>query len=177
MEIGIFSTKNHSHSPKVESYFIWWECLGLWTWDTASQQCWGNCSKETGGKVRLYPTLQLREQPVWISKVRYQVKEFSILCMGRCKPLVSLNSFLSYAPQLSGTNPVLLFTLLLAFLQLLSNHCWGWQHLLDHSFGSHHSHLEARNCWWLWHFLFINMTGNIFISQPKCPFNSKMDNL
>ena len=35
-------------------------------------------------------------------KVRYQVKEFSILCMGRCKPLGSLNTFLSYAPQLSG---------------------------------------------------------------------------
>ena len=30
-----------------------------------------------------------------------------------------------------------------------------WQHLLDHSFGSSHSHLEARNRWWLWHFLLI----------------------
>ena len=35
-------------------------------------------------------------------KIRYQVKEFSILFMGRCKPLGSLNTFLSYAPQLSG---------------------------------------------------------------------------
>ena len=35
-------------------------------------------------------------------KIRYQVKEFSILCMGRCKPLGSLNTLLSYAPQLSG---------------------------------------------------------------------------
>ena len=34
--------------------------------------------------------------------VRYQVKEFSILCMGRCKLLGSLNSFLSYSPQLWG---------------------------------------------------------------------------
>ena len=31
----------------------------------------------------------------------------------------------SYAPQLSGANPVFLFTLLLAFPQLLSNHCGG----------------------------------------------------
>ena len=45
------------------------------------------------------------------SKIRYQVKEVSILCMGRCKPLGSLNS---YASQLSGVNPVSLFTLLLA---------------------------------------------------------------
>ena len=43
--------------------------------------------------------------------------------MRRSKPLYSLNSFLSYAHQLSGANPVSLFTLLLAFCQLLSN--WG----------------------------------------------------
>jgi len=34
-----------------------------------------------------------------------QVKEFStFLCMGRCKTLVSLKSFLSYASQLSGAS-------------------------------------------------------------------------
>ena len=76
------------------------------------------------------------------------MKEFSILCMGRWKPLGSLNSLLSYAPQLPGANHVSLFTLLLARLlvhQLLSNHCEGWKHLLDRSLGSPHSHLEARN--------------------------------
>ena len=41
------------------------------------------------------------------------------------KLLGSPNSFLSYAPQLSGANPVSLFTLFLAFPQLLSNHRWG----------------------------------------------------
>ena len=41
----------------------------------------------------------------------------------------------------------------------------GWQHLLDHSSGSPHLHLVARNCWWLWLFLFIDMAGDIFISQ------------
>ena len=49
--------------------------------------------------------------------------------MGRCKLLGSLNSFLLNAPQLSGANPVSLFTLLLKFPQLLSNHPWAWQHL------------------------------------------------
>ena len=44
-----------------------------------------------------------------------QVKEFSaFLCMGRCKSLGSLKSFLGYAPQLSGasilfSHPKLLF--------------------------------------------------------------------
>ena len=36
--------------------------------------------------------------------------------MGRCRPLGSLNSFLSYAPQLSGASAVSLFTLLLRIL-------------------------------------------------------------
>ena len=35
-------------------------------------------------------------------KYQYQIKEFSTLCMGRCKPLGSLNSFLSYAPHSLG---------------------------------------------------------------------------
>ena len=32
------------------------------------------------------------------------------------------------------------------------------------SFRSPHAHSEARNRWWLWHVLFINMAGDIFIS-------------
>ena len=66
---------------------------------------------------------------------RYKVREFSFLHIGRCKPLGSLNSLLSYVPQLSGPNPVSLFTLSsgscgrwlpLEFPQLLSNHHGGW---------------------------------------------------
>ena len=34
-------------------------------------------------------------------------------------------------------------------LQLLSSHRGGGQHLLDHTFGSPHSHLEGRNQQWL----------------------------
>ena len=88
-----------------------------------------------------------------------------MLCLGRCRPLNLLNSFLSYAHQLCGANPVSLFTWLLAFPQLLSNHRRSWQHPLDCSFGSPHSHLEVRNHWWLWHFLFIDVAGSIFISH------------
>ena len=165
--------------------------------------------------------------------------------MGRCKPLGSLNSLLSYTPQLrkQETNGVSLSTLrsgrwlLLVFPQLLSNHLWvsgsicwisvlgalgcpggsagkeptcnvgdlgsilglgrspreengyplqysglensmdggawestthgvakswTWAQLSDFRF---YSYLEAGNCWWLWHFLIIDMVGDIFISQ------------
>ena len=61
--------------------------------------------------IRLHTNLLQREQAVWTSKIRYQIKEFSIWYMGRFKPLGSLNSLLSYVPQLSGPNPVSLFTL------------------------------------------------------------------
>ena len=61
------------------------------------------------------------------------------------KMQASPNSFLSYAPQLSGVNPVSLFSVLLAFPQLLSGHCRGWQHPLECSLGSPQSPLEARN--------------------------------
>ena len=92
----------------------------------------------------------------------HQISVFSILCMGRCKPLGSPNLFLSYVPQLSGASPVSLVTfwsdrwLSLAFPSssavILG---WWWQNLLDHSLGIRHSHSEARNCWWWWHFILI----------------------
>ena len=154
-------TKKYSHNLKESYFFFWWECLGLWVWETASQELWENCSKKEGREVRLQTSLQQRKQAIWTSKIRCQVKEFNILCLGRCKPLGSLNSVLSNEPQLSGANPLSWLTLPLAF----PSYCGGWQHLLDHSLGSPHSHMEARHCWWLWHFLFIDMAGHIFISH------------
>ena len=43
---------------------------------------------------------------------------------------------------------------------------------LHPSFESSHSHVEARNPWWLGHFLFINMAGHIFISQVPVGYHS-----
>ena len=100
------STIKYSHNLKVR--VIWCECLGLWVRETASQELWENCSKEAGEEVRLYTSLQQGEQAVCIAKNRYQVKEFSILCLGRCEAPGLLNSCLSHAPQLSGANPVYL---------------------------------------------------------------------
>ena len=137
-----------------------------------------NSSEKTAPRrkewVRLYTSLQQREQAVWTSKNRYQVKEFMygicFLCMERCKPLGPLSSFLSYAAQLSGANPVFLFTLRSGRCFLHSPSSWavtmGSESIHWISFGSPHSYLEARNCWWLWHFLFT-MTGDIFISHEE----------
>ena len=75
-----------------------------------------------------------------------------------------IHAFHMLLSYLSGANTVSFFTLLLAFSQLLSNHQGRWQHLLDYSLGNPHSHLEDGNHWLLGH-LFINMVGDIFISQ------------
>ena len=96
---------------------------------------WENCSKEAGEEVRLYTSLQQGEQAVWKAKNRCQVKEFSILCLGRCEAPGSLDSCLSHAPQLSGANAVSLFTWLRAFPQLLSNHRRGVETSTGSQFG------------------------------------------
>ena len=92
--------------------------------------------------------------------------------MGRCQPLDSLNPFLSLHLDYLGPNSVSLFTLrsgscgrwlIRAFPQLLSSHCRDWRHLLDPTLVSLHSYLKARNPCWLWHFLFIDMSGDILI--------------
>ena len=113
-------------------------------------------------------------------RVRHDWTTNTVLCMGRCKPLGSLNSFLSYAPQLSGVktcflivyilNPLLIVKggrcgrwLLLGYPQLFaitmrgSDICWIIGIVFP--FGSPHLHLEVRNLWWLCHFLPIDMAG------------------
>ena len=124
--------------------------------------------------VRLHTNLQQREQAVWTSKIRYQIKKFSIGCMGRFKPPGWLNSLLSYVPQLCGPSPVSLLTLssgscgrwlLLVFPQLLSNHHGGWitmavAALLDWALGAH-IHIWSP----MWHLLFIDLAIELFISQ------------
>ena len=84
--------------------------------------------------------------------------------MGRCKQPGSLNSFFLYASQLFGARIQLLdFITSLVLCSLLTVGSWGSWQLLDHrhysSFGAsfvvpsrlRDSHLEAPNCWWLWH--------------------------
>ena len=121
-------------------------------------------------KQRLY--MQQREQSVWTSKIKYQVKEFSILYMGRCRPLASrIHSFhmhLCYlGPILFPGSPygVVDVEKAASCLPLAAQQSpWRVEASANPSLGSPHSHLEARNRWWLWHFLLIDMAGDIFIS-------------
>ena len=143
----------------------------LWGGKRGSQAIYKFATKRTD-------SLNNKDYCLVTRKTRYQAKEFCVLLfMGRCKPLGLLNSFLSYAPQLSGAKPYFLtvyirnscaslgwqvwwMMLILPHLthpQLLSSHRGGWWHLLalrHHvRFWEPSSHLKARNRWWLWHVL------------------------
>ena len=90
-----------SHPKSWELYFIWQTKLRTEVWDTASQITLRDCSEEVRGEpgyIQAFTTrlLLIKENPI------SQVKEFSaFLCMGRCKSLGSLKSFLWQAPQLT----------------------------------------------------------------------------
>ena len=130
-------TKKYSQS--LQSYFIWWQCLRLQALEiqnlsssekTAPKRqqgksgCMQVCNKGSRQSEDQRSCTKLRNVAFYV-------------CMGRCKPLVSLDSIFPYAAQLSGANPVSRLTLrggrwlLLAFPQLLSHHHGGWQHPLD----------------------------------------------
>ena len=73
--------------------------------------------------------------------------------MGRCKPLDSLNLFLSYASQLSGAKSC--FLVHRCFLHSSSAIAMGdnsihWISVLGPSFI-----FGGMQSWWLWHFLYI----------------------
>lgn len=78
----------------------------LWALETVSRSSEKSDSRNRKGSQGVY-----KFAGSLTSKIRYQIKEINILYKGRRKPLGSLNSFLSYAPQLSGANPVFLLTL------------------------------------------------------------------
>ena len=67
--------------------------------------------------------------------------------MGRCKSLVSLKSFLWYAPYLLRAS-----TVLFSILNPLRVHSWG--------------RLQWLMAWWLQHPFFTDMAGDIFLSIP-----------
>ena len=132
----------YSQNAKVELFYLVGMFRSLSQGDSISVALRKLLQRGRRGSQAIY-NFVTREQAFWISKIGYQIKEFGILCMGRCKPLGSLSSFLSNAPPLSGATPVPSFTLLPAFPQLLSSHPWGWQHLhfreLSFTFGGQKS--------------------------------------
>ena len=126
---------------------------------TAPRRRWWGTGQGSGARVESQAIYKFATKAAGSLDLRDKVSRNLAFCVwGRCKPLGSLNSFLSHAPQLSGANPVSLSTLRMVdsaascisplpapHPQLLSNHRGDWWHLLDCTFGSPHSHLEARN--------------------------------
>ena len=159
----MLSTKKDSHDLKVELLYLAGMFRPLSPGASISVAL-RKLLQGGRGEVRLYTTLQQRKQAVWTSKVRYQVKEFSILCAGRCKPLGSLNSLPSHTPQLSGTNllpfspcflhPSSSLAMTLGVEACTTGSVWGPSFTL-----------EARNRWWLRHFSFTAMAGDVFVSH------------
>ena len=135
-----------------------------------------------GEEPAFIKVLQQRARSLNIKKLYFnkgsqmsQVKEFSILCMGRCKPLCSLSLLLWIcASAVWGPTPVSLLTvrigrwLLLVFPQLLSNPSrYGSIRWITVLGALIHIWKPEINHWWLWHFLLVNMAEDIFISH--CP--------
>ena len=119
-------------------------------WDTASQITLRDCSAEVRGEPGYIQALTTRLLLIKENQIS-QVKEFSaFLCMGRCKSLGSLKSFLWYAPQLLGAN-ILCFIHILSFLRAHHREWLQWW-LLDgwHSFLPEFPRSSpAHHPWWL----------------------------
>ena len=117
------------------------------------------------GEVRLYISLQQREQAVW-TKDQIKLRNFTF-CVWEDSSFWAhwIHSFLRHLSYL-GPNPVSLFTLrdgrwlLLASPQLLSNQRGGWPHWKfwepSFTFGGQKSLMAVT---------FLDMAGDIFISQ------------
>ena len=147
---------NKAAQPKSwELRFTWQTFWGLQAWKAASQLTLRDRSKEARVEPGYIGVLQQRADSWNIKKLLLikenqtsQAKEFSaFLCMGRCKSLGSLQSFLRCAPQLPGARS-LFFPIL---SPLRGTACGG---------------LRWLRSWWLHHPLFADMAGNVFHPQP-----------
>ena len=119
----MLTTKMYSQPKSWELSFIRWTYWGLQTQEAASQVTLrellqGGERREpgyTGVLQQRAGSLNVKEL-LWIKETKIsQVKELSaFLCMGRCKSLGSLKSFLWCAPLLSGAS-ILCFLILSFF--------------------------------------------------------------
>ena len=156
--------KKYSHNLKVQLFYlvIMFRTLSL---DDSILVALRKLVQGGRREVRLYTSLQQGEQVVL--NIRDQVSLRNLAFSGKVQASGLTEFILSYAPQIPG--PILSPSCPLVHLACISpapqQSPWGWHHPPDHSLECSHSLLEARNHWRLWHFLLINMTGNIFISH------------
>ena len=156
------------HSQPESRVFYLVGMLGLVARETGFQIAPRDFSEEAEERVRLYTSLQQSGRADWTSIiVKYgkpdtKLKECSTrLHMGRCKNLRLLKSFLPM--HLSCLRPASCFFFFFLHYSLLpppttpnprAPQQSPWRvggHGIVSLFGSPHSHLEARNRWWLLH--------------------------
>ena len=136
--------KKKTYDLKVESSFIWWECLGLLSPGVSILVTQKTAPRRQEGKSgsMLFCNRRSRQS-------EHQRLVFSILCTGRCKPLGSFHMHLSYLePIMFPCSPFAVADGFLLHSPSSSAVIFGWwrQIPLDHSLWIPHSHLEARNC-------------------------------
>ena len=68
--------KKYSHNLKVDTYFIWWECLRLWPWRQHLSSSEKSGPRGQEGKSG-YIQVQQREQAVWTSKISTKLKNLA----------------------------------------------------------------------------------------------------
>ena len=116
-----------------------------------------------------------RQRLLWIKEKQVsQIKEYSThLCMGRCKCLGTLRSFLSYASQLSEASILLLVFHILSSSFTIHcrvstvNSCWIASILLPFwaLLGLRNSHLETQNHQWLRHPCLLIWQGILYFTS------------
>ena len=179
--------KKKSQPKSWGLYFTWWEVLGLETQETASissnPEMWGlllikevrersqviQCLQQRAGSLNIKWLLLIKENQI------FQVKEFStFLCMGRCKSLGLLKSFLLYAPQHLG----LVSKVYTHWASFPQGSLWEvaivWW-LLDSRYSPVQAHwltLEGCSCWLLWHPCLL-IWQEIF--HFSCPLSEKKE--
>ena len=107
-------TKKYSHNLKVEGYFIWWQCLGLWA---PSDRQHLSSSEKTAPRsqewVRLYTSLQQRSRQSEHQRTGIKLRN---LCIGY--------TFYAWKMQASGLTEFIPF--------ICSSVIWGQSCFLVH---------------------------------------------
>ena len=129
------STKKYSHNLKIKSYFFGWNVQYSEPRRQQLSSFEKTAPRRQEGKSGNIQVCNKESRQSKHQRSGIKVRNSAFYVYGRCRPLGSLNAFLSQAPQLSGANPVSLLTLFLASSQLLSNHGVGMAASAESQFG------------------------------------------
>ena len=113
--------KNYSHNLKVESYFIRWQCLGLWAWRQHLSSSEETAPRRHGVSQTIY---KFPTKGVGSLSIKDQVSR-NLACYVWENVSLWAHQIHSFHMHFSYLGPVLFPCSPLSFTQLLSNHCQG----------------------------------------------------